>query len=173
MSVVFDDFEDDYYARRPSWREIDRRKDRSLYSRVREKREKETVQEDINRSSWLKEKYLKEVEKLFAGKKGQPEHEKALKRLKNAYGTQRFTRVAREYVKSYGLPEDWNTLLLLLEAKDGAIVCEALEALAKLVPEKGPLERQGFLAKVRTLSLTSENSRVKRTAQKILEELSS
>lgn len=172
MSVIFDDFDDDHYAKRPSWREIDRLRDRSLHARLREKRERETVQKSIDRSAWLKEKYLKEVEKLFAGKKGKPEHEKALKRLKNAYGTQRFTKVAREYVKAYGLPEDWNTLLLLLEARDETIVCEAMEALAKVAPEKGPLERQGFQAKVRTLNLMSENEKIKRTARKILEELS-
>ena len=172
MSVGFDDFEDDRYAKRPSWREIDRRRDRGLYTRLREKREREEGPKSVNRSPWLKEKYLKEVEKLFSGKKGQPEHEKALKRLKNAYGTRRFTKVAREYVKAYGLPEDWNTLLLLLEAKDEGVVCETMEALARLTSKKSLLERQGFRAKLKTLSLTSENEKIKQTAKKLLEELS-
>ncbi len=171
MSVVFDDYEDDYYSRRPSWREIDRLRDRSSHARLREKREKNSPEKAIQRSSWLKEKYLREVEKLFAGKKGTPEHEKALKRLKNAYGTKRFSKVAREYVKNYGLPEDWNTLLLLLEAGDEEIVCQAMEKLARCASERSPLERQGFQAKVRTLSLLSENTRIKERAQKVLEEM--
>ncbi|QJA05375.1 hypothetical protein FVE67_00585 [Thermosulfurimonas marina] len=172
MSVAFDDYDDELYdRRRPSWRELDRRRDRSGYARVREKQEKESPGKTIERSSWLKGKYLKEVEKLFSGKKGSPEHEKALKKLKNAYGTKRFTRVAREYVENYGLPEDWNTLLLLLEAEDEELVCQALEDLKAQAGEKSPLERQGFIAKVRSLTLISESPRIKTCAEKILSEM--
>ncbi len=171
MSVVFDDYEEDYYRRRPSWREIDRMKDRSGFSRVKEKRERESSLKKVERSSWLKEKYLKEVEKLFSGKKKSPDQQKALKRLQNAYGTKRFQKVAKEYVKEYGMPEDWNTLILLLEAGDDEIVCEAIEVLAKSFQEKGPIEQQGFQAKLRTLSMVSESELVKRTAKRVLEEL--
>ncbi|RUM89068.1 MAG: hypothetical protein DSZ24_02180 [Thermodesulfatator sp.] len=172
MSAFFDDYDDELYdRRRPSWREIDRRRDRSGYARVREKVEKEGPDKALERSRWLKEKYLKEVEKLFSGKKASPEQEKALKKLKNAYGTKRFTRVAREYVEAYGLPEEWNLLLLLLEAQDEDLVCRTLEFLKEQAAEKSPLERQGFLAKVRSLTLISENPRVKGCAEKILAEM--
>jgi len=172
MSVVFDDYDDELYdRRRPSWRELDRRRDRSGYARMREKLEKESPGKAIERSSWLKGKYLKEVEKLFSGKKGSPEHEKALKKLKNAYGTKRFTRVAREYVEAYGLPEDWSTLLLLLEAEDEDLVCRTLEDLRTRAAGKSPLERQGFLAKVRSLTLISESPRIKSCAEKVLAEM--
>jgi len=170
MSVVFDDYEDDYYEKRPSWREIDRRRDRSPHARLREKRERETARKATQRSNWLKEKYLREVEKLFSGKKASPEHEKALKKLQNAYGTRRFTKTARDYVKEYGLPEDWNTLILLLEANDEKLVCETLESLSRMAPERSPIERQGFLAKVRSLLLVTESARVKACAEKILAE---
>lgn len=173
MSVGFDDYDDDYYSRRPSWREIDRRKDQSLHRRLKEKREKESAPKAIQQSEWLKEKYLKEVEKLFAGKKGQPGYEKALKKLQNAYGTPRFNKVARDFVKEYGLPEEWNLLLLFLEAKESQLVSEALEVLIKLYPERSPLEKQGFQAKVRTLSLVSDSEAIKQKAKKILEEISS
>ncbi|WP_297057086.1 hypothetical protein [Thermosulfurimonas sp.] len=171
MSVSFDDHEDDYYQRRPSWREIDRRRDRSLHSRIKEKYERTDSEKAIQRSGWLKEKYLREVEKLFSGKKGSPEHEKALKRLQNAYGTKRFTRAAREYVREYGLPEEWNLLLLLLEAEDEKVVCEAMESLSRRLPERSPIERQGFLAKIRSLLLVNENPRIRACAERILAEV--
>ncbi len=170
MSVVFDDYDDEYYERRPSWREIDRRRDRSPHTRLREKHERQGLEKTLARSSWLKEKYLREVEKLFSGKKGTPEHEKALKKLQNAYGTRRFTKVARDYVREYGLPEDWSTLLLLLEVSDENLICETLESLRRLAPERSPIERQGFLAKVRSLLLVTESARVRACAEKILAE---
>jgi len=51
-------------------------------------------------------------------------------------------------------------------------VCETMEALARLTSKKSLLERQGFRAKLKTLSLTSENEKIKQTAKKLLEELS-
>ena len=173
MSVVFDEYDDDYYERRPSWREIDRRRDRSSHTRLKERHERESTQRALTRSGWLKEKYLKEVEKLFSGKKGTPEHEKALKKLQNAYGTKRFTKAARDYVKEYGLPEDWNTLILLLEVNDEKLICDTLESLSRLAPERSPIERQGFLAKVRSLLMVTESTRVRACAEKILAEAGS
>ncbi len=153
---------------RLSWREIDKLRDRSPHTR---RRREETQAERALKNKWLKERYLKEVEKLFAGKKGSKDHEKALQKIHKAYGTNRFTKAVRDYVKEYGLPDDWGTLILLLDHKDAEIVCEALKALKELYPDKGPVEQQGFMSKVRVLSLTSKSERVQEEALAVLEEL--
>ncbi len=153
---------------RPSWREIDKMRDRSPHTR---RRRDETSTERALKNKWLKERYLKEVEKLFAGKKGSKEHDKALQKIHKAYGTNRFNKAVRDYVKEYGLPEDWGTLILLLDHKDAEIVCEALRALKGLYPEKGRLEQQGFVSKLRVLSLTSKSEKVQEEAMALLEEL--
>ena len=60
----------------------------------------------------IKSQYMKEVERLFNGPKGDPEHDRDLQCLHDAYGTSRFGKQAREYIKKYGLPDDWGALLL-------------------------------------------------------------
>lgn len=157
-----------YDDERPSWREIDRRRDRSPHTRSRQK---ETQVERALKSKWLKERYLKEVEKLFSGKKGSEEHDKALSRIHKAYGTNRFNKAVKDYVKEYGLPEDWGTLILLLDHREEEIVCQALKALKGLYPSKGPVEQQGFLSKVRVLSMTAKSERVQEEALAVLDEL--
>jgi len=154
---------------RPSWREIDRLKDRSPHTRRRERSQTEV--EKALKSKWLKERYLKEVEKLFAGKKGTKEHEKALAQVHKTYGTNRFHKAVRNYVKEYGFPEDWGTLILFLDHRDTEIVCQALTALKELYPEKGRVERQGFISKVRILSMTAKADEVRDTALHVLHEL--
>jgi len=158
-----------YDDERPSWREIDRLRDRSPHTRRRESSKSEL--EKALDSKWLKERYLKEVEKLFSGKKGSPEHDKALKAIHKAYGTNRFNRTVKKYVEEFGLPEDWGTLILLLDTKDAGIVCQALEALKALYPEKGLVEKQGFLSKARVLALTARKEEIREAAQLVLEEL--
>ena len=62
---TFDDRED-----RPSWSEIDKRKDRSNHSKTdkSEFTHRPSVQEE-----WAKKQYLKEIDKLFTGRKEEPE----------------------------------------------------------------------------------------------------
>ncbi len=157
------------YDDRPSWREIDRLRDRSPHTRRRER--SESSLEKALRSKWLKEKYLKEVEKLFSGKKGSEEHAKLLKAIHRSYGTSRFNRVVRRYIEEFGLPEDWGTLILLLDHKDPEIVCKALEALKDLYPQKGLVEKQGFVSKARVLAMTARKEKVREAAQLVLEEI--
>ena len=158
-----------YDDERPSWREIDRLRDRSPHTKRRKSSESEL--EKALRSKWLKERYLKEVEKLFSGKKASAEHDKALKAIHKAYGTNRFNRTVKKYVEEYGLPEDWGTLILLLDHKDPQIVCQALEALKALYPEKGLVEKQGFLSKARVLAMTARKEEVREAAQLVLDEI--
>ncbi len=153
---------------RPSWREIDKMRDRSPHTRSRKD---ETELEKALKDRWMKERYLKEVEKLFAGKKGTKDHDKALARIHKSYGTNRFNKAVRDYVKEYGLPEDWSTLILLLDHRDDKIVCEAMQALKAIYPSKGPLEQQGFISKIKVLSMTAKSAKVQEEAMVLLEEL--
>ncbi|MGZ3559563.1 MAG: hypothetical protein ACXU97_10660, partial [Thermodesulfobacteriota bacterium] len=56
-----------------SWREIDKRKDRSPYA----PKEAPGERERSRRSEWVMKKYRKEADKLFMGKKGTKKHQKA------------------------------------------------------------------------------------------------
>ena len=118
----------------------------------------------------LKKLYLKEAEKLFLGPKGTPEHDKALKRFKESYGRKNFEEIARDYVERFGLPDEWGDLILLLDLeKSPDIVCDAMEKARELVATKGPLEKTGFISKLKVLSMTAKDPDVGELAEEILE----
>jgi len=110
------------------WREIDRRKDRSPYA------PKETPKDQVRsrRSEWVMKKYRKEADKLFMGKKGTKKHQKARNDIDRYHGTEQFETAVKTYLDQYGLPEDWSTLLLLLDYSDSEKVLQALAAMKDL-----------------------------------------
>jgi len=157
--------------KKKSWKEIDRRRDRGRSARNRkdERSDLERALEDPR----MKERYLKEAEKLFMGAKGQPQHSKDLMAIYESYGKAKFLSTVRHYVDTYGMPDDWGALLLLLDIKnDSELVCKAIEALCELVDEKGAVEQKGLKSKLRVLSLIARDPQIRETAEIQLTELS-
>jgi hypothetical protein len=150
-----------------SWREIDRRKDRSPYA----PKEEPKARERSRKSEWMKKRYRKEVDKLFMGKKGTKKHQKAREDIDRYQGSEQFDAVAKTYLEEYGLPEDWNTLSLLLDYSDSAKVVEVLAAMKNLYEVRTPIEKQGFRAKVDILAMTASNSDLRDFAEEILKTL--
>ena len=150
-----------------SWREIDRRKDRSPYA----PKEEPKPRERSRRSEWMKRQYRKEVDKLFMGRKGTKKHQKARDDIDRTHGTDQFDTAVRAYLDEYGLPEDWNTLSLLLDYSDAEKVLEALTAMKNLYETRSPMERQGFKAKVDILAMTTSNGDLRDFAEEILKSL--
>lgn len=156
--------------RKKSWKEIDRMRDRngSAGHRKDERSNLERALEDPR----MKERYLQEAEKLFMGAKGRPEHSKDLMAIHESYGRKRFLSNVRHYVDTYGMPNDWGALLLILDIKNNSeLVCKAIEGLCELVKEKGAVERRGLEGKLRVLSLTARNAEIRDTAEIQLTEL--
>ena len=157
--------------KRESWKEIDRKRDRGRIARNgKDRRSKlERVLEDPR----MKERYLREAEKLFMGAKGRPQHSKDLMAIHESYGRAKFLSAVRHYVDTYGMPDDWGALLLLLDIKnDSELVCKAIEALCELAEGKGTVERKGLKSKLRVLSLTARDPEIRETADIRLTELS-
>ena len=150
-----------------SWREVDRRKDRSPYAPKEEPKERERSR----RSEWVMKKYRKEADKLFMGKKGTKKHQKALDDMDRYHGTDQFDTVVKAYLDQYGLPEDWNTLSLLLDYSDNEKVLEVLTAMKNLYEARTPMEKQGFRAKVDILAMTASNGDLRDFAEEILKVL--
>ncbi|UCG11261.1 MAG: hypothetical protein JSU72_11960 [Deltaproteobacteria bacterium] len=158
---------DDDEKERPSWRDIDRRRDRSRHV----SRDDSSQKEKSLRSTWAKEQYLKKVDKLFQGAKGGKEHKKALDAIHRHYGTSKFAASVKKYLKQYGLPGDWSTLMLLLDFKDNKVVLQVIEALKGMASERTPVERQGFRDKLAILSITASSSQLTSLAERVLQEL--
>jgi hypothetical protein len=150
-----------------SWREIDRRKDRSPYAPKEAPRD----QTRSRRSEWVMKKYRKEADKLFMGKKGTKKHQKAHSDLDRYHGTDQFETVVKAYLDQYGLPEDWSTLSLLLDYSDPQTVLQALTAMKDLYEARSPIEKQGFKAKVDILAMTASDSDLRDFAEEMLKTL--
>ncbi len=152
-----------------SWSEIDKRKDRSQHL-SRDKSEfnrKPSVKQD-----WAKKQYLKEIEKLFSGKKEETEEQKNdRKNLSYLYGSSKFNNVVVDYVKKYGLPNDWGTLILIIDHKDKKIVMKTLTTLREMIDESSTAEREGFKSKVKILAMSAEDSALQELAEEIVEGL--
>ena len=150
--------------KKKSWKEIDRKRDKSRSAR--NKKDKRSNLERALEDPRIKERYLKEAEKLFMGAKGQPQHSKDLMAIHESYGRAKFLSTVRHYVDTYGMPDDWGALLLLLDIKnDSELVCKAIEALCGLIEEKGPVEQKGLKSKLRVLSLTAMDPQIRETAE--------
>jgi len=120
----------------------------------------------------IKSQYLKEMERVFQGPKGDPGHEKDLQRLHDAYGSKRFEKQAVSYLKKYGLPDDWGALLLLLDLKNATeTVLDVMEKLVELSAEKSRIEQKGLKSKLRTLAINTRDMAIADTAEALIEEI--
>jgi hypothetical protein len=148
-----------------SWREIDQRRDGSRHVA---RTERPAARPGSPRAERLRRQALKEAHKVFEGKQGTPEHQKAVRELHRHFGTKKFLSLARQYLREYGQPRDWALLFLLLDLPDPEVVVSFLEKMAALFPSRTLREQQAFLSKLRTLSALAEEPDVRETAEELL-----
>jgi hypothetical protein len=155
--------------KRLSWREIDKLRDKSGFSKIRKKLER--AERNLPKNDYKsKEKYLKELEKLFVDKETL-EKQNFIENLHKNYGTKNFKKLAKEFIEKYGIPDDWRTLLLFLDLDDRTLVLSALEKLKEDFPNRNISEKQGILSKLKTLALTSKDEIIGFEVEKVLKEL--
>ena len=114
---------------RPSWREIDRLRDRSRHGRQEPKPPASQKQQEK-----IRQEALKQAEALFAGKQQRPEYKKALAKLEDQRATPQFLAAAENFLHDYGLPEDWRGLMLFLDYPDSGSGGGGLAATAAIGP---------------------------------------
>jgi len=158
---------DDDDREKPSWREIDRRRDRSRHYSG----EGKSFQERTLRSDWARKQHLREAEKFFQGKKGTEGYKAAYAALHEKYGTPDFQKATENFLQQFGLPDDWGTLLLILDAHDPKWVQEALIALKEMYEKRSLIEQKGFKGKVKVLAMTTKDKNLRQECEIILEGL--
>ncbi len=150
---------------RPSWREIDQRRDRP----GRQKPAAPRVPK--KQAEWVRKLALRQAEALFQGKRGRPEYQAALKGLETTHGTKKFPAIAQKFLADYGLPQEWGPLNLLLDFPEAEVVLEVLTAMAAQVGERSRVEQQGFGGRLKILALTSGEEEVRQRAEELLSNL--
>ena len=149
-----------------SWREIDQLSNRSRHV----DRGQKSHQERTLRSDWAKKQHLRQAEKFFQGKKGSDAYQKAHAAIHDQYGTPQFSKAAHDFVTQFGLPDDWGTLLLLLDHPDPKVARDALLELKGMVEKRSLIEQKGFQGKVRTLAIMTRDPDLRAECDKLLDE---
>jgi hypothetical protein len=155
---------DDEERERPSWREIDQRRDGSRH------REKAPPPVPKVQAELIRKQALAQAEALFKGKRSRPEYQTDLKKLEAAHGTKKFPALAKKFMEEYGLPEEWGALTRLLDYDDPAAGVKVLRAMAGQVERRTRVEKQGFKGRLQVLALTSPHLEIRRAAEDILAE---
>lgn len=155
--------DDDQDRERPSWREIDARRDRqSSQPPARERRLPKKQAERVRKMALL------QAEALFTGKRARPEYQAALKELEAAHGTKKFPAIARKFLQEYGLPEEWGVLNLLLDFREPEAMVDVLRAMAGLAGSRSRVEQQGFKGRLQVIALTTPEAGVRLEAEEIM-----
>ena len=160
-------YNDDDDREKLSWREIDKMRDHSRHVN----REPKSFRERSLRSDWAKKQHLREAEKFFQGQKGSEAYKKAYTALHDKYGTPGFEEAAKKFIQEFGPPDDWGTLILLLDAKDPAVIKAALGSLKGLYQKRSPIEQKGLKGKLKVLVMTTKDKDLREETAKTLEEL--
>jgi hypothetical protein len=156
---------DDDDRERPSWREIDQRRDGTR------RREKAKPRVPKKQAEMVRKQALAQAEALFKGKRGRPEYQKALKQLEAGHGTKKFPALAKKFLEEYGLPEEWGALTRFLDYGDPGVVAEVLQAMADQMDSRSQVEKQGFKGRLQVMVLTNPHQEVRDRAQEILSHL--
>ena len=154
--------EDDDERERPSWREIDQRRDGSRHRGQAPPPVPKVQAESIRQQA------LAQAEALFKGKRARPEYRTDLKKLEASHGTKKFPVLAKKFLEEYGLPEEWGALIRLLDYDDATAGVKVLQAMAAQAEQRSRVEKQGFKSRLQVLALTSPHPEIRRTAEEIL-----
>ncbi len=155
---------DDDERDRPSWREIDKRRDGSRHREPARKQRLPKTQAEL-----VRKQALAQAEALFKGKRGRPEYQTALRELEACHGTRKFPACAKKFLEEYGLPEEWGALNRLLDCPEPEIMTDVLDAMARLLAGRSRVEQQGFKGRLKILALTSPHEELRRRAEEILQ----
>ena len=158
---------DDDDREKLSWREIDNLRNRSRHV----SRDGQSYRERTLKTDWARKQHLREAEKFFQGKKGSEEYKKAHAALHEKYGTAEFHEALAQFVRDFGIPDDWGTLLLILDMTNSEWIKKALSVMKELVPKKGLLEQRGFKGKVKVIASTTKDRELREECNRILEDL--
>jgi hypothetical protein len=156
---------DDDDREKLSWREIDNLRNRSRHVSSDSKSDRGRTL----KSDWARKQHLREAEKFFQGKKGSEAYKKAHAALQEKYGTPEFQEALSQFIQEFGIPDDWGTLLLILDTANPAGIKQALAVMKEMAPKKGLLEQKGFKGKLRVLAATTKDGGIREECERILE----
>lgn len=151
---------------RPSWSEIDRRREKGRREDDRRPRGRHAEA----RARQATQTYLKEIDKIFTGGPGGEESDRLAREIQAAHGTPALKDACRAYRDALGMPPDPALLGLFLDCDDPELVVAGLEALLAL-QAAGRLEiGRGLQSQLRVLAESFDDA-VASAAEELLDAL--
>jgi hypothetical protein len=158
--------DDDRERERPSWRELDKMRDRSRHTRP--ERREPTSRKARATSQAAKQAYIKKLdEKLFGGK---TPGRKAADALREARGTRGFPDACDAYVAEHGFPDAADLLLLFLDHENSEVVIKAMERLSVHAREKR-VDADALAKALRRVKVLTDDPDVESRAEELLSAL--
>ena len=115
--------------------------------------------------------FRRKVEEKLFGKKGDRARLRLTDRLREAHGTPNFERTYREYLKSYGLPDDLALLLMLLDLGHEEDVVRVLGGIEAGLADFSVDEKSLLRIRLRNLEMSTEHDRVADVTAQLLTRL--
>jgi hypothetical protein len=153
---------DDDERERPSWREIDQRRDGSRH------RGQTSPPVPKAQAESIRQQALAQAEALFKGRRARPEYRTDLKKLEASHGSKKFPVLAKKFLEEYGVPEEWGALIRFLDYNDASAGVLVLQAMAGQAEKRSRVEKQGFKGRLQVLTLTSPHPEIRQAAEEIL-----
>ena len=150
---------------RPSWSEIDKRRNRSGHRRE----EKPAFEGTKKQQAYARTLALKNANKAFQIKKS-PQRLADEKALAAAKGTPDFDELARNFFAAYGAAGDRQMQLLLLDCSLAEVAIPVIESLAEAADRLEPAEKRLIASKLNVLAMTGK-MKIKAAAKKALASL--
>ncbi len=120
---------------------------------------------------WGSEANKRRIDERLFGKKGDAARYRLAERLRAAHGAENFLRTYKEYVKSYGMPDDIPMLLLLLDLSDEREVLKVLAAIDDTTQEAAQEQRSLVRSRLKNLEMSTQSDSLADAATDLLERL--
>lgn len=136
---------------KPSWSELDKRKNRSRHV-VQEEKPMPRFKAFADKRAETKAKQA--LHEFFQGKKSK-EQKVAWKKVTEG-GPSTFSSRASSYVEKFGLPREWDDLLRLLDHENADFIIRILDYMMELAPNETETRRDLLVGKLRVLRMERE-----------------
>ncbi len=120
------------------------------------------------RSRRVNAAYKRRVEEQLFGKRNDAGRSRLEQRLRTAHASPTFLRTYREFKKSFGMPEQFSMLLMLLDLDDERELLGVLDALAEAVPRASTDQRSLLRSRMRNLEMSASTDALGDAASDLL-----
>lgn len=134
------------------------------------RKEKSAGRPSPKQPEWVKQAVLKQAKGLF-DQKMSPEGKKLHDAIFQARGTDKFEEAVGCFIEKFGFPEDWRTLLLLLDHSDEEVFGLAVGRMVKVYKQQNISDRRSLKSKLSIVSNMSGNGKIRLSAKKALSNL--